>query len=50
MQCVFNASFLFFHFSFSSSTDLQYGNTTGQFSLSFLEFLAVEVGSCLLDL
>src|SRR6056300_1041263 len=43
MQCVFYAGFLFFHFNFSTSTDLDYSNTASQFGHTFLQFFTVIV-------
>ena len=50
MQGIVNTVFLFFHFNFRRSTDIQYGNTTGHLSQTFLQFFFIVVGSRIFDL
>ncbi len=50
MQCIFNTGFLFFHFNFRRSADLQYRDTAGKLCKTFLQFFLVVVRSGFIDL
>src|SRR6266850_40588 len=50
VHSIFNAGFLFLHFSFSGSTDLDHGNSTHQLRQPLLQLLAVVVRGGLVDL
>src|SRR5690606_16999849 len=50
VQGVFNASLLFLHFDFGGCTDANDGNTASQLSNTFLQLLAVVIGSGFFDL
>src|SRR5574344_997199 len=45
VQGVFHAGFLFLHFDFGGSADLDHGNTASQLGHALLQFFAVVVGS-----
>ena len=50
MQCVFHAGFLFLHFGFSRSADVDDGHATGELRQTFLQLLAVVIARGLGDL
>ena len=50
MQSVFDTRLLFLHLSFGSSTDLDDGNTAGEFGQAFLQLFTIVVRSGLFDL
>ena len=50
MQRVFDARLLFFHFDFGRRANFDDGNATGELGQTFLQFLAVVVGSRFFDL
>ena len=50
MQCIFNASFLLFHFDFSCSTNLDDSNTTGELGNALLQLFFVVVRRRILNL
>ena len=49
-QCVFDTSFLFFHFSFGGCTDFDDGDAAGESGHSFLKLFTVEIRIGLFDL
>ena len=50
MQCIINPIFLFFHFNFGCSTDLDNRNTASEFGNTLLQFFLVVVRRRLFDL
>src|SRR5471032_6451 len=49
-QCIFNAGFLFLHFDFGGSANLDHGNAAGQFGHALLQFFTVVVRAGFFDL
>ena len=50
VHCVFNACLLLFHFNFRRGTDVNDGDTTGEFCEAFLQFLAIVIGGRVFNL
>src|SRR5476649_408841 len=50
VQCIFNTGFLFLHFDFGGSANLDHGNAAGQFGHALLQFFTVVVRTGFFDL
>src|SRR5471032_3132356 len=50
VQCIFNAGFLFFHFDFGGSANLDHGNAAGQLGHALLQIFTVVVRAGFFDL
>ena len=49
VHCIFNAGFLFFHFAFSRSANIDLGNTTGKLCDSLAKFFFIVIAGGLFE-
>src|SRR5262249_32070027 len=50
MECVLDSRLFLLHLDFRRGSDVDYGNAADKLCQSLLEFLAVVIGSCLVNL